>query len=139
MADPGTASGSITNSVSGGGIINTGNYTNSPLINVIGDNNTSANSARMHDIRVERLRAELDRARFLLEQYHPAERPGDREAAIMVVDAVETTVADHEARPDTGKLRSRLGGLIAALTPLIPVIEGIAASVEVFKDIKAGL
>jgi len=55
----------------------------------------------------------------------------------MVVDAVETAVADQRARPDTGKLRSRLGGLIAALTPLIDVIGGIAASIEIFKDIKA--
>jgi hypothetical protein len=137
MADPGSASGSAKNFVSGRGIINAGHQTNSPVINVIGDHNTSTNSVQMPDARVERLRLELDQVRRLLEGYHSEERSGDREAAIMVVGAVETAVADQRANPDSVKLRSRLDGLIATLTPLIGVIEGIAASIEVFKDIKA--
>jgi len=137
MANPGSGADRAKNRASGGSIINTGKHTNSPIINVIGDHNTSTNNVQMPDPRIARLRFELDQARCLLKQYQSLEHHGDREAAIIVVDAVETAVTDQQTLLETGKLRSRLDGLIAVLTPLIGVVEGIAASIEVFKDIRA--
>jgi hypothetical protein len=130
--------GSRRNSVSGGGVINSGNFTDSPVTNIIGDYNRATTRVGGPDPRIERLRAELVRTRRLLAELRDLEaRSAEREAAIMVIDAVRETITDERAVKDTGKLRRRLDGLIAAVTPFVGIVEGLAAAVEVFKEIRS--
>jgi hypothetical protein len=128
------------NSVSGGGIIIRGNFDDSPIITVTGDNNRTNTSVSGPDPQIARLCDALDRARRLLAELDDSDaRSAEREAAIMVIDSMRETVTDEQAVRDTGKLRRRLDGLIATVTPFVGVIEGLAAAVEVFKEIKSAI
>jgi hypothetical protein len=137
MTDFGRTPSGPENTVIGGGIINNGNFTGSPVTNVTGNHNRTVSSARGLDPLIEQLSRELDEARRLLEQSQAPERSADRDAAIAAIDEVREAAADQQASRDTGKLRRRLAGLIDALTPLMGIIEGIAACIEVFKNIKS--
>ena len=139
MTGSGRTPGRPENTITGGGTIYSGEFTNSPITTVTGEGNTTVTSIRGADPLLERLRSELAHIRSLLEQYRTEETSAANDNAIGFIDDTEEAIAGRQAAPDGGKLRRRLDGLITALTPLMGIIQGIAASVEILRDIKSAV
>lgn len=137
MTGSGRTPGRPENSIIGGGTIYSGNFTGTAITTVTGHNNTTVSSVHGADPLLEQLRSELAKARGLLEQCRTEQTSTVNDTAIGFIDDVQEAIADRQGAADAGKLRRRLDNLITALTPLMGIIAGIAASVEVLKDIKS--
>jgi hypothetical protein len=133
MNDSRRTTGSQQNTVTGGGTINAGNFDNSPVTTTTGDNNRTVVSVSQPDPLIERLRRELDEARRLLEQSYA----NGNDAALDCIDDVLAVIDNPKLSHDAGKIRRRLDRLISALIPFASIIQGIASSVDIFKDIRS--
>lgn len=133
MNDSRRTTGSQQNTVTGGGTINAGNFDNSPVTTTTGDNNRTVVSVSQPDPLIERLRRELDEARRLLEQSYA----NGNDAALDCIDDVLAVIDNPKLSHDAGKIRRRLDRLISALIPFAGIIQGIASSVDIFKDIRS--
>ena len=137
MNDSRRTTGSQQNTVTGGGTINVGTFDTSPVTTTMGDNNRTDVSVRRPDSPIERLRRELDEARRLLEQYYASGISPRNDAALDCIDDVVAVIDSPKHSHDAGKIRRRLDRLISALTPFASIIQGIASSVDIFKDIRS--
>lgn len=137
MNDSRRTTGSQQNLVTGGGIINAGTFDTSPVTTTIGDNNRTDVSVSRPESPIERLRRELDEARRLLEQYYASGISPRDYGALDCIDDVEAVIDNPKLSHDAGKIRRRLDRLISALTPFASIIQGIASSVDIFKDIRS--
>jgi hypothetical protein len=135
MNDSRRTTGSQQNTVTGGGTINAGNFDNSPVTTTTGDNNRTVVSVSQPDPLIERLRRELDEARRLLEQSYA----NGNDAALDCIDDVLAVIDNPKLSHDAGKIRRRLDRLISALIPFAGIIQGIASSVDIFKDIRSAI
>ena len=133
MNDSRKTTGSQQNTVTGGGTINAGNFNASPVTTTTGDNNRTVVSVSQPDPLIERLRHELDEARRLLEQ----SSANGNDAALDCIDDVLGVIDNPKLSHDGGRIRRRLDRLISALTPFAGIIQGIASSVDIFKDIRS--
>ena len=138
MNDSHKTTGSQQNMVTGGGTINTGIFNNSPVTTTTGDNNRTVVSVSQPDPLIEQLRHELDEARRLLER-NAIEISAGNDNALDYIDDVLAVIDNAELSNDAGKIRRRLDRLISALTPFAGIIQGIAASVDIFKNIRSAI
>ena len=138
MNDSHKTTGSQQNTVTGGGTINTGIFNNSPVTTTTGDNNRTVVSVSQPDPLIEQLRHELDEARRLLER-NAIEISAGNDNALDYIDDVLAVIDNAELSNDAGKIRRRLDRLISALTPFAGIIQGIAASVDIFKNIRSAI
>ena len=128
------------NTVTGGGTINAGTFNNSPVTTTTGDNNRTVVNVSQPDPLIpliEQLRRELDETRRLLERKAIEISPGNHDDALDCIDDVLAVIDNPELSNDAGKIRRRLDRLISALTPFAGIIQGIASSVDIFKDIRS--
>jgi hypothetical protein len=139
MNDSHRTTGSQQNTVTGGDIINAGNFDASPVTTTIGDNNRTVVSVSQPDPLIERLRHELDEARRLLEQGYATGISPRNDAALDGIDDMLAVIDNPKLSHDAGKIRRRLDRLILALTPFAGIIQGIASSVDIFKDIRSAI
>jgi hypothetical protein len=139
MNDSHRTTGSQQNTVTGGGAINAGNFDTSPVTTTIGDNNRTEVSVSQPDSPIEQLRRELDEARRLLEQCSASEISPRNDAALDCIDDVLAVIDNPKLSHDAGKIRRRLDRLISALTPFASIIQGIASSIDIFKDIRSAI
>jgi hypothetical protein len=139
MNDSPRTTGSQQNTVTGGGTINAGNFDNSPVTTTTGDNNRTVVSVSQPDPLIERLRRELDEARRLLEQCYANGISPRNDAAVDCIDDVLAVIDNPQLSHDAGKIRRRLDRLISALIPFAGIIQGIASSVDIFKDIRSAI
>jgi len=137
MNDSHKITGSQQNTVTGGGTINAGIFNNSPVTTTTGDNNTTVVNVSQPDPLIEQLRRELDEARRLLERNAIEISPGNDDEAHDCIDDVLAVIDNPELSNDSGKIRRRLDRLICALTPFAGIIQGIAASIDIFKNIRS--
>lgn len=139
MNDSHRTTGSQQNTVTGGGAINAGNFDTSPVTTTIGDNNRTVVSVSQPDPLIERLRHELHEARRLLEQGYATETFPRNDAAFDCIDDVVAVIDNPKLSHDPGKIRRRLDRLISALIPFASIIQGIASSVDILKDIRSAI
>ena len=139
MDDSRRTTGGSQNTIVGGGTINAGDFVNSPVTTITGDNNTTTVNVSQPDLLMVQLRRELEEAKRLLEQCHPGGASPSRDTAIDSVDDALGVIENEKLSHDAGKLRRRLDRVISALTPFMGIIQGIASSVEIFKDIRSAI
>jgi len=115
--------------IGAGNIIKGGNIRNSPMTNVVQDQQvrvSAPSSAEEQHPVLEQLRDELERIRLLLANAQNQTAIADRDDAMESIVAVQGVVASQGAGDSKG-LRMRVKGLIGVLLPVADIIGGVAA------------
>lgn len=137
MSHSSETAGSHKNVADRGGVVYSGNFTG-PIATATGDKGNAVSvSFDAQDQLIEDLRNRLAEARRLLSEQQDPSTAVTRLTAIKEIDALGAELSDHRADRDAGRLRSKINDVISALTPVTGIIGGVAAVLEILKDLNA--